>query len=92
MRAENDMYYLYSIHKLSDVWDEIPIEKREWWILAHSNTSKQALLDWYNTFKREYPYKIVSSDRKLKDVFFPRAEIKTRTQTALMLKALNYVN
>ena len=86
------MYYLYSIHKMSDVWDEIPYVKREWWILAHTSNDKQALLDWHAKYKREYPYKIVSSDRTLKDCFYPRAEIKTRTQRAQMLKALNYVN
>lgn len=88
------MYYLYSIHKMSDVWDEdeIPYVKREWWILARTNTDKQALLDWHAKYKRDYAYKIVSSDRNLKDCFFPRAEVKTRTQTAQMLKALNYVN
>jgi hypothetical protein len=88
------MYYLYSIHKISDVWDEdeIPYVKREWWILVRTNSDKQALLDWHARFKRDYAYKIVSSERKLKRLFFPRAEVKTRTQTAQMLKALNYVN
>jgi hypothetical protein len=86
------MYYLYSIHKMSDVWDEIPYEKREWWALAQVSDDKQKLLDWHSKFKRDYAYKIVSSDRTLKDCFYPRAEIKTRTQTAQMLKALNYVN
>jgi hypothetical protein len=86
------LYHLYSIHKLSDVWDEIPAEKREWWILAYSSEHKQTVVDWHSRFKRDYAYKIVSSDRNVKDIFYPRAEIKTRTQTAQMLKAIGYAN
>lgn len=86
------MYYLYAVHKMSDVWDEIPYEKREWWTLAYTSNDKQTLLDWHSKHKLDYKYKIISSERNLKDIFYPRAEIKTRTQTAQMLKALNYVN
>jgi hypothetical protein len=87
---ENNVYHLYSVHKLSDDWDEIPAEKREWWILAHSDSCKEALIQWHSKYKRDYAYKIISSDRSLKDIFYPRAEIKTRTQTAQMLKTLKY--
>lgn len=72
------MYYLYSIHKISDVWDEdeIPYVKREWWILVRTNSDKQALLDWHARFKRDYAYKIVSSERNLKDCFFLALKLK----------------
>lgn len=86
------MYHLYAVHKMSDVWDEIPYEKREWWTLVCSSSDKQTLIDWYARYKRDYTYKIVTSDRTLKDCFYPRAEIKTRTQTSQMLKAINYAN
>jgi hypothetical protein len=86
------MYHLYAVHKMSDVWDEIPYEKREWWMLVYSDNDKQAVVDWHARYKRDYLYKIVSSDRTLKDCFYPRAEIKTRTQTAQLLKAINYAN
>jgi hypothetical protein len=84
------VYYLYAINKMSDIWDEIPYEKREWWFLAYSNADKQAVLDWHSKFKRDYSYKIICSPRSLKDCFYPRGEIKKRTQTAQMLKSLNY--
>jgi hypothetical protein len=77
---------------MSDVWDEIPYEKREWWVLAYSNEDKQTVLDWHNKYKLDYPYKLINTTRNLKDIFYPRAEIKTRTQTSQMLKALNYAD
>lgn len=86
------MFYLYSVHKIPDSWSEIPYEKREWWFLAKTSSDKQALLNWHAKYKRNYSYKIVSSHRNLKDSFYPRAEIKRRTQTSQMLKALNYEN
>lgn len=86
------MFYLYSVHKIADSWDEVPHEKREWWFLAKTASDKQRLLHWHAKYKRNYPYKIVSSHRNLKDSFYPRAEIKRRTQTAQMLKAINYEN
>jgi hypothetical protein len=86
------MYHLFAVHKLSDDWDEIPYEKREWWVLTYSNACKQAVLDWHSTHKLNFVYKIVNSDRTLKDIFYPRQEIKKSTQTALMLRAVNYTS
>jgi hypothetical protein len=48
------------------------------------------VLDWHNTHKLNFVYKIINSDRKLKDIFYPRQEIKKSTQTALMLRAVNF--
>jgi len=85
------MFYRYSIHKMSDIFDEIPYEKREWWVLASKHASKEEALEWHEAHKHEgYSYKLVSSNRTLKDCFYPRAEVKKRTQTAQLLKSLNY--
>lgn len=85
------MYYRYAVYKESDVCDEVPWEKREWWRLASTHTSKQEALEWHNEHKRhQYTYKLIYSDRTLSDSFFPRIEIKRRTETAKMLQNLKY--
>jgi hypothetical protein len=90
----DSMFYLFAINTLSDVWDEVPYEKREWWLLIKANDNKQELLAWHNKNKSKsnYSYKIVTTSRSIKDCFYPRKEIKTRSQTAQMLKAINYAN
>lgn len=85
------MFYRYSIHKMSDVWDEIPYKKREWWVLESTHDNKNKAIEWHNACKCEgYTYKLVTSNKKLKDFFYPRAEIERRTQTAYFLKSINY--
>ncbi len=87
------MYHLYMVNSVSYVWDEIPYEKREWWHLEAKSVDKQYLVDIAS--KRKSPYwkhKLVYAEYTLSDCFFPRAEIKRRTNTAKMLKSVGYGN
>jgi len=85
------MFYRYLVHSIPDTWTEVPWEKREWWFLASKHGTKEHALSWHKQHKRSYyRYKLVTSDRNLKDSFYPREEIKKRTQTAQLLKSINY--
>lgn len=87
------MYHLYIVNSVSDVCDEIPHDKREWWFLEKSSTDRQELVDI--AAKRKSPYwkhKLVFAEYTLSDFFYPRAEIKRRTNAAKMLKAVGYGN
>lgn len=87
------MYYLYIVNSLSDVWEEIPYEKRECWTLECKSENRQELVDIAAGRKSPYwKHKLISADYNLSDCFFPRAEIKRRTNTAKMLKAIGYSN
>jgi len=86
------MFYLYAIQKHSDHCEEIPYEQREWWYQLLSSEVKQELLDWYSKFKPNcyHSYKIVQVQGTLPDFFYPRREIKRRTNAAKLLKSMNW--
>jgi len=87
------VYHLYIVNHRDDVWDEIPYEKREWWLLEKRSENRQELVDI--AAKRKSPYwkhKLVFAEYTIGDCFFPRAEIKRRTNTAKMLKSVGYGN
>lgn len=85
------MYHLFVVCTMSDVWDEIPYEKREWWHLEKSSSERQELVDLAALRKNQYTsHKLVFAEYSLSDCFYPRAEIQKRTNTAKMLKAIGY--
>lgn len=85
------MYKLFEIRKIDDILDYVPEEKREWWMLKAEAKDKQELLDWHRKHKMShYSYKIVGTKYKLKDNFFPRTEVRRRTETAKFLKQQGY--
>jgi hypothetical protein len=87
------MYHLYIVNSMDDIWDEIPYEKLEWWHLEKSSLSRQELVEL--AAKRKSPYskhKLVFAEYSLSDCFYPRLEIKKRTNTAKMLKSVGYGN
>jgi hypothetical protein len=86
------MFYLYSVQKYSDVWDEIPEEQREWWWLVMSSESKQILLDWYEKYRyaSSHSFKLVQVQGSLPDFFYPSKEIKRRTNAGKLLKSINW--
>jgi hypothetical protein len=87
------MYHLYIVNSVSDVWDEIPYEKREWWTLEQKSADKQYLINLAAGRKSPYwKHKLVYAEYTLSDCFFPRVEIKRRTNTAKMLKSVGYGN
>lgn len=87
------MYHLYIVNSRDDTWDEIPYDKREWWFLEKSSADRQELVDLAAGRKSVYwKHKLVYAEYSLSDFFFPRAEIKRRTNTAKMLKSVGYTN
>jgi hypothetical protein len=87
------MHYLYIVTTFSDVWDEIPHDKREWWLLEKRSADRQELVDLAAGRKSPYyKHKLVYAEYSLSDFFFPRAEIKRRTNASKMLKAVGYTN
>lgn len=87
------MYHLYIVNSMDDIWDETPYERREWWNLEKSSADRQELVDLASRRKSPYSkHKLVFTEYNISDCFFPRAEIKRRTNTAKMLKAIGYGN
>jgi hypothetical protein len=87
------MYYLYIVNSVSDVCDEVPYEKREWWLLEQKSADKQYLINIASERKSPYwRHKLVYAEYTLSDFFYPRAEIKRRTNASKMLKATGYGN
>ncbi len=86
------MFYLYSVQKYSDYWDEIPEEQREWWWLVLSSENKQELLDWYNNhrYPSSHSFKLVQAQGSLPDFFYPRRELNRRTNAGKLLKSINW--
>lgn len=84
-------YYIFEIHNVDGFCDDIPREKCEWWEMRHSAPTKEQALDWVSQFRtKNSKYKLVSSALSLKQSFFPRAEVKTKTHTSRFLKQINY--
>lgn len=85
------MYQLYEVRTVSDQLDYVPYEKREWWMLKAKAADKAELVEWHKKHKMShYTYKIVSTRFSLKDSFYPRSEVKRRTDTAKFLKQQGY--
>lgn len=85
------MYHLFVVVTMDDVWDEIPYEKREWWFLEKRSADREELVALASRRKSVYTsHKLVRADYTVSDCFYPRAEIKRRTNTAKMLKAVGY--
>ena len=81
------MYFLYATGRDED--EDVPPEKREWWYLRFKHESKEEVLQWHQTYKREgIRYKLLCTDRNLKDCFYPHKEKKTNTATGKMLRKL----